>query len=206
MHNFLKLDFTSSDRVWKIINTAIYLFKFQLKNKCEELTLQLIYCKYATVLATKHFLYLWMVGVAGLWATSDLLGFHPVALHCGVMFTEVKENNGISSTWEKWNTNQPVGSGSVFFSLTKGYIWSLWAPREWFHTDGSNHSRPQSPPEPDYCQEPAAPQTSWNTNIVTLTRTYHIQSTGRCVLYFWQRPHLMRLLASLTVESYMKPG
>lgn len=35
---------------------------------------------------------LWVVGVAWLRAPPHLLGSHPVALHCGVMFTDIKEN------------------------------------------------------------------------------------------------------------------
>lgn len=40
--------------------------------------------------------HLWVVRVAGFRTPPHLLGFHPVALHCGVMFTVVKENTPLS--------------------------------------------------------------------------------------------------------------
>ena len=50
--------------------------------------------------------------------------------------------------------------------VSEGYIWSLWAPAGWVHIDESSHRRLVSQPEPSYCQESAAPQTSWNRNKV----------------------------------------
>lgn len=38
-----------------------------------------------------------VVGVTGLRSPPHLLGFHPIALHCGIMFTAVKENRVLTA-------------------------------------------------------------------------------------------------------------
>lgn len=63
---------------------------------------------------------LWVVGMAGLWAPPGLLWLHPVTLHSGVMFRDIKEARLLTAGWETWQTETWKISGhmtSVFLSF-----------------------------------------------------------------------------------------
>lgn len=65
---------------------------------------------------------LWVVRVAGLWTPPHLLGFHPVALHCGVMFTGIKENWMLTSV-EQGVTNIFHTNIIIFLFLLYNSVW-----------------------------------------------------------------------------------
>lgn len=62
--------------------------------------------------------------------------------------------------WRRKVSVSVSSRGRRLASAIKGYIWSLWVSAIWVHTAGNSRSRPESRPEPGYCRESAAPQTS----------------------------------------------